>query len=351
MSRNRRKSIELLFDIIKLNFDLSSDSTLPDDFYRSRWIKGGNDEESWLSYSLFKSKVEITHEIKFAIVEYKSNLYFVATGYENPDKLPSGINYCQINSGLFVAVVTELELPVKSNISNLFLEQNILPQNESDPLYEGHDMSVLLNIFPNIYVGEITAQYIGDRTNIQQVLCSYLTDNKKYINLPFSQNTLDKLNELVSQNSKILSYDSIVRSLLSSHFKFSFLDLYRCLEMLYQIIYVDDAHKKLLLTIDKTDFLLAIDNKLSWRPNERNALNKLFAETPPEYRDEINNIIKNISGKKNNFSEWLYDLRCSIVHLKSAQNDFKLNNQQWDKLIFGIAHLTIHWYQKYQTFN
>lgn len=351
MSRNRTKSIELLFDIIKIKFDLSSYSHLPSDFYNARWIQGKKIEEDWLTFAVFKSTIEISHEIRFAIIEYDTKLFLIATGLEDPDKLPTGITYSPINSGLFTAIVSELELPIKSSVTNLYLEQNILSQNNSDPLYKGHDMVDLLPIFPNIFVCEITPQFIGDNSNIHQIVCSYLANNKKFIGLPFSENTLDKLNELVLLNSKILNYDNIIQSLLSSHFKFSFLDLYRCLEMLYQIIYIDDTHTKLALAIDKTDFLLAIDDKLNWRPNERNALKKLFAETPEPYRNEVNNTIKKISQKKNELSDWLYDLRCSIVHLKSSHKNFELKPQEWDKLIFGIGHLTTYWYQKYQTFN
>jgi hypothetical protein len=351
MSRNRTKAIEILFDIIKIKFDLSSFSHLPNDFYNGRWIQGKELEEDWLSYAVFKSTIEISHELRFALIEYDSKLFIIATGLESPDKLPNGIAYFPINSGVFTAIVSELELPVKSSVTNLYLEQNILSQNNSDPLYEGHDMVDLLPIFPNIFIGEITPQFIGDNTNIHQIVCSYLANNKKFVPLPFSEATLDKLNDLVLLNSKILNYDSIIQSLLSSHFKFSFLDLYRCLEMLYQIIYIDDTHKKLALTIDKTDFLLAIDDKLNWRPSERNALKKLFAETPDPYRVEVENSIKKISQKKNELSDWLYDLRCSIVHLKSSHRNFELKPQEWDNLILGIGHLTIYWYQKYQSFN
>lgn len=351
MSRNRTTAIELLFDIIKIKFDLSSNALLPNDFFNARWIQGGQVEENWLTYSLFPAKIEISHEIRFAILEYDSKSFLIVTGLENPDRLPTGISYHPINSGLFTAIVSELELPVKNSITNLYLEQNVLSQNNSDPLYKGHEMSDLLPVFPNIFVVEITPQFIGDSSNIHQIVCSYLASNKKYVPLPFSDDTLDKLNELVLLNSKTLNYDRIIQSLLSSHFKFSFLDLYRCLEMLYQIIYIDDTHRKLALAINKTDFLLAIDEKLNWRPNERNALKKLFAETPEPYRTELDNAIKKISGKKNELSDWLYDLRCSIVHLKSAHKKFELKPQEWDKLILGIGYLTTYWYQKYQTFN
>ena len=148
-----------------------------------------------------------------------------------------------------------------------------------------------------------------------------------------------------------MSYDSIVQALLSSHFKFAFLDLYRCIELLYQVIYIDDAHKKLSLTINRTEFLNAIDDKLGWKPNERNAIKKIFIETIDPYKNELQKSIKEIDNQISSFSDWLYDLRCSIVHLKSAQKKFELTHSQWDKLISGMTRLLFYWYQKYQTFD
>jgi hypothetical protein len=336
MNRNRNKAIELLFDIIKIRFDLSS-SVLPSDFYQSRWIQGKALEEDWLTHCDFKSALEIAHEKQFAILEYQNNLYFVATGLEDPDNIPIGVSYFPLNSGLFTAVVTELELPVKSSVTDLQLEQNILSQSTADSLYQGHDMIDLIPIFPNIFVGEITNQYVGDPHNLPQLVCSYIALNKKFVALPFSQSTLDKINDLVLLNSKILSYDNIIQCLLTSHFKYSFLDLYRCIEMLYQIIYVDDTHAKLALTIDKTDFLLAIDENLSWRPNERNALKKIFCQTPGIYMANLNQAIRAIDHQIKSYSDWLYDLRCNVVHLKSAQKKFNLKHHGSSEILVGFV--------------
>jgi len=351
MSRNRKKYIDLLFDIIKMRFDLSGSSVLPADFYEARWINGGELEEDWLSYCDIKSSIEISHEKRFAIIEFQTSLYFVATGLEDPDNLPTGVNYFPLNSGLFTAIITELELPIKTDITNLQIEQRILSQSKVDPLYAGHDMNDLLSFFPNLYISELTNQYIGDSNNLSQLICSYLSINKKFISLPFSEKSLNEINNLVLLNSKILNYDSIIQSLLSSHFKFSFLDMYRCIEMLYQIVFVDDTYQKLSLTINRTDFLLAIDNKLKWRPNERNSLMKIFKETPELYKVELYKAIKLIDKQISNQSDWLYDLRCSIVHLKSAQRNFNLKHQDWDNLILGLGQMSSYWYQKYQTFD
>jgi hypothetical protein len=351
MSRNIKKSTELIFDIIKLRFDLTS--ILPIEFNYPRWIYGDKLDEGWFADCKIPTTIEILRENRFGLIKYQNVNYFFSTGLEDPDILPNGLIPSVLNAGLFAAIVSDTELPIKTSVTNLQLEQSILSQNKNVPLYQGHDYNDLRKYFPNIYVAEITTQFIGDPNNLQQIICSYLALNKKFITLPFSDNTLHKINDLVLLNSSILSYDSIIQSMLSSTFKFAFLDMYRCIELLYQIIYVDDTYKNLSLTINRTIFLNAIDEKLNWKPNERNSLKKLFSETPEIHKREIVQTIKRISNVKqaDNCSDWLYDLRCSIVHLKSTQKVFNLTPVDWDKLLFGIGHLTTYWYDKYRTFN
>lgn len=351
MSRNINKAIEIVFDLVKLNFDLSTNSVLPQDFYNGRFIKGNTNDKRWISHSKIIKYVEFNREIKFAILELDSSYYFISIGLENPDFLPLGIIEFDVNAGLLTTIISELELSVNKGISNLFLEENILSQSTVDPLYEGHDKSDLARIFPNIYATKITSGFSGDPKSIYQLISFLITLNSKFIFLPFSQKTLDKIQELVASNSTILSYESITQALFSSHFKFAFLDLYRCIELLYQIIYLDETYNKLSLSIDKTHFLIAIENDLGWRPKERTSLMKIFNDTPSSFKFDINKAIKEAAPGVTNYGNWLYDLRCNIVHLKSIQKSFELKERDWEKIIFGTTQLLCYWYNRYPNFN
>ena len=349
MSRGILKATDNLFDIIKMNFDLSS--SLPKDFYNNRWIKGDALEKKWLSQCKIISHVEISIETRFVFVEFDSEFFFIVVGLESPDYIPSGVIVENLNAGIFTAIVSELELPVRKEISNLFLQQYILSQNDTDSLYQGHDLADLVKVFPNLFVMKITPSYGGDRTNIQQFICFYLTLNTKFVLLPFKKKTLDKIYELVAGNSKILSYESITQALFSSHFKFAFLDLYRCIELLYQLIHLDETYHKLSLTINRTDFLIAIENNLGWRPTERTSLIKICNETPDVYKIDLSKAVREINPQLQDYGNWIYDLRCNVVHLKSIQKKFDLKADNWEKLIYGVASLLCHWYNKYPNFD
>lgn len=349
--RSINDSIEILFDIVKMKFNLAEPSALPVNFFNQRYISGNPIETRWLSHSKIVSETALSQQAKFAIVEFDNAFYFVTIGLEDPDMLPLGLIEEEVNAGLFTMIVADFELPIKNGISNLYLEQNILSQSSGDTLYTGHDKDDLKKIFPNIYAMKITTGFSGDSKNIHQLISFLVTLNSKFVFLPFSKKTLDKIQELVASNSTILSYESITQALFSSHFKFAFLDLYRCIELLYQIIHLDETYAKLFLTIDKTDFLVAIENDLGWKPKERTSLIKIFNDTPSTHKVDINNAIRETAPGIQNYGNWLYDLRCNIVHLKSIQRKFELTDNNWERIIFGTSNMLCYWYNKYPNFN
>ena len=347
MSRKINDAIELVFDIVKLRF--VSNILLPQDFNAKRWISGDATDINWLAHCKILHCSQVSTEIFFVIVQYDNQNYFVAIGYEDPQVLPVGLTLSSLNAGLFTTMVSELELPLKGGVSDLQLIQNVLSQSDIDTAYKGHDFIELKKYFPNIVVAEITPQFGGDKDNLFQIVCMYLTANSFFLSLSFSSKTLDRITDLVLLNSDILDYESVFQALLSSQFKFAFLDVYRCIEMLYQIIYIEEAYSTLNLTISKMDFLSAIDSKLRWKPIERVTLEKIVSETPTNDKSNLINAVFSVErGKK--VSDWVYDLRCSIVHLKTTHIKFTINPTQWDKVIYGMIDLLIYWYRKYPTF-
>jgi len=343
---------EYVFDIIKLKFDLYNWSRLPRDFDTLRMINGTSYESRWLKQSVIKlcNVIEISDEVRFGVISFDSKDYFFSTGLEEPEDLLPGFVPLQINSGLFTAIVSDLELPVKKGISILQLEEHVLAQHVNVPLYVGHDFRDIALYFPHLCVFEITVEFPGLSINVYQITSAYLSKNAKFVTLPFSDDTLNHIYDLVMLNSKILSYESIVQTLVSSQFKFAFLDLYRCIEQLYQVIYVDEVHTNLGLNNMRADLLSSLDSDLKWKPQESGSLQKIFSETPENNKKELLNVIRSMIDEGRDYSAWLYKLRCSIVHLKSLHNNIHVTPNQWNKIICGLADVASYWYYKYQDF-
>lgn len=348
MNRNKIKANEIVFDLIRLCFDLSS--PIPD-IDTPRWIHTKKEHQDWLVHSKIVGILSLTTDTRFGILEFDSNTYFIATGLDDPDHFPDGFNPVEINSAAYTAIICEFELPVRSNITTLFLEDKILSQKMGFEKYDGHAFNEIVPLFPNVFMCEVTNDYIGDRSNLQQLVISYLTSNKKFLRLPYEKRTLDLINEISVLNSSILNYDSVIQMLLSSQFKFAFLDIYRSIELLYQLVYVNEVHTKLALSVNKTQLLQVLEVELNrWRPREREALEKIFYGTAVTDRQYLIKAIQKIDATVRSHHDWIYDLRNNIVHLKAQHTSMKLNDKQWDDIIYGIANLAKYWYTKFQTF-
>ena len=167
--------MEIVFDIIKLNFDLSSKSVLPADFYSKRFVDGNATDAQWLSHAKIIKHVAFNQSIKFAVIEFNSEFYFITIGLDDPDYLPTGIIEEKVNAGLLTLIISQFELPIKNGISNFYLEENIISQSVIDPLYKGHDKADLEKIFPNIYAMKITSGFGGDQKNIYQLIAFLIT--------------------------------------------------------------------------------------------------------------------------------------------------------------------------------
>lgn len=345
-----KDTMDIVFDIIKMHV-LPNVRPFPKDFDAARWVYGNKSDEEWLTRVVLKESIEISLDIRFSLWNYDNKNYFVISGLELPSKLPDGYEYEAINAGFFTAIIAELELPIKTGISKIYVDEHIMSQSKDEPTYVGHDFNDLAKVFPNIVATKITNRYSGLPGNLSQLASIYIAQNSQFIPLKFMDKTMGQILSLCYVNSSILNYDNILQALFSSNFKFAFLDLYRCVELLFQLVYVDETYEKLKLTIDKTIFLSALDNELSWKPVERNAIKKIFILTPDSSKKELINLIQKISGKKVEHSDWYYDLRCSIVHLKTIQKKFEIHKSQWNELIGETCQVLNYWYSRFPDFK
>lgn len=349
MSRNRNSAIELVFLLIKDRFDLTA--ITGEEFNKTRWVKGDEVASEWLTDCRLVDTYSFSAHRQFCTIEFGSKRYFAATGFGEPDTVPIGLESIEINPGLFVALVSELELPIPKAITPKILEEKILSQHVDSDQYSGHEVHELVTVFPDIFVAEVTKDFFGDPKNLIQLAAYYLATNRQLLSIPFKDSTLDEVVFLLSTNSNILNYENILQALLASQFKFAFLDLYRCIELLYQVIYISKTSSALGMPTQQFKVLSAIDETLGWRPVESVSLRKIFTETPKPLITSLGDAIRSYDGNVGDYSKWLYMLRNNIVHLKPTHQSVYLKDSQWEPIICGLVRILKFWYQKYNRFD
>ncbi|MFB0499557.1 hypothetical protein ABID99_005794 [Mucilaginibacter sp. OAE612] len=347
MSRNAKSTMELVFDTIKLHAQ-PNPLPYPKEWNYDRWVYGDMTEFAWLTTTKLYKSVDLSFDIKLSLFDFDQKRYFVTTGLSEPEIEPKGFVNIGMNAGLFTLVVSEFELSVVKDITANYIDNYILSQSLENKPYKGHDYTDLVRLFPTINAFELTADFPGDSNNIAQIAAIFVSSNAQYSRLSFSKAALKQLSALSYVNSEVLIYDNILQALFSSNFKFAFLDLYRCVEMLFQLIYIDDMHAALPAGVSKIDLLNAVDDALGWKPIERQSVSKIFEKTPPTELTALIGIIKKVSGKTADHSGWYYDLRCQIVHLKTKQKTIEIDNTTWNQLIEGSCQLLCYWYNHFQ---
>ncbi|WP_310485618.1 hypothetical protein [Chamaesiphon sp. VAR_48_metabat_403] len=178
----------------------------------------------------------------------------------------------------------------------------------------------------------------------------YILKNRQLISLHFSSNTLDKFEKVFFEGSTTIPYENLLLSLVSIAWKYSFLDIYRCIERLFCISALEEFHRKLSITDSILQFSTDIEDFIDWRPKEDKSLNKIIERSPEEATNLLREIKTFINGEsEGNHGDLIYKIRNSIVYFRGANEAVysSLNDLHWDKLINSSLLIVEHWYDKY----
>ncbi len=356
MSRNINKSNEIIFENIKLAYYCSDAYQEDESLNKKRYISGSKAERDWLEHFHIEldNYIHFWNDNYFLFGSYKNKKYLVTIGLDDILTLPNGITDISINAGQFLAVIADIGLMIRKEYPPLRLANNILSQHLDSEGYKGHDFTELLPLFPAINIFFIDEKiYAGDIKSLDQLSCFILIQNKDILRLPYNDETLNSFKQLCYQNFSYIKYENLFQALTATSFKFAFLDIYRSIEMLYQLYYIIDIENE-IQGIDREKLLKAIDTSLNWRPNERNTfikiLNSIHVTNRAYITKKLPGVIKRTTGnsvvKNDALWNWIYDLRCSIVHLKTYHHQFKISNKDWDIIIHGLLDVITAAYRK-----
>lgn len=346
MSRNIDKSNEIIFENIKLAYYCSTAYQEDESFNKKRYIDGNPLEADWLKYFHIEldNYIHFWNDGYFLFGNYKNDKYLVTIGIDDISILPNGIIETAINAGQFLAIIADLGLMVRKEYPPFRIANDILSQHVDSEGYQGHDFKELVPLFPTLKVFFIDESiYAGVIDSLEQLSCVVLIQNKDTLRLPYNDETLNSFKQLCCQNYAYIKYENLFQALTATSFKFAFLDIYRSIEMLYQLHYIIEIEDE-IQGIDREKLLKAIDTSLNWRPNERNTFIKILNSIHITDREHITKklpgVIKRTTGnsvvKNEALWNWIYDLRCNIVHLKTYHQQFKISNKDWDIIIHGL---------------
>lgn len=226
----------------------------------------------------------ILNNVKIGRFSYDSDDYLLITQIDPNDPMTktvsghlgaTGIIEQEINAGLFLFLVTDAKLQRISPLSLAVLEQNIFfDQYDSD--YQGHDFSDLMKFIENFTVFKIEANsaFSGrDYTETGYFICSQFD---KFIRLPIQPLVNDYL--AILQEQSAIQKENVFLSLTATHYKHAFIELYRCIEVLYVLPRSIKLKAKLAYTKPAYELASYCVNELGWRKQEEDSLCRILKD-------------------------------------------------------------------------
>ncbi len=264
MSRNMIDANKYIFNELA-DFVEASQIDIVIDIQKKRCIETNDEDKKWLKkLEIINDKYHILPNFQTASFQYRGNDYFVAIGlqkYLETNQEEEVIQLLELNAGIITALLFELEISVDKKVDPYkIIEENFYPSEDEIIRY---NFSKVKYFFEPICVYKIpeNSPFLSlDNINITRISGFYIIKNSQLVSLKFSSNTLDEFEKLFFEGSKNIPYENLLLSLVSVSWKYSFLDIYRCIERLFPISALEDLHKKLNIKYSLLNFANDIES-------------------------------------------------------------------------------------------
>ena len=323
MNRNMINATQQVVDKLKVaaGNGFIGDYTIDGDKETQKWLIELEIKDLSNELKIKDNKIRLFPSLYAAWGVYKSESYLILINHDKKFRIPKYLEETSINSGAWVAIIQELDLPLKNNFNEeakeiLGADWEIIPKNGFKKIKFDTNIgagSSLIDLFFDISLYKIKSKFT-QTGQLHQLIGSVLVKGASYRLLPYSNTVVRQFEDIFENGNKYIPFDNILASYVASDFKFAYLDLYRCIEKLESLYFLSDLYKKLSLkNTSLLDFCKSIDDSIGlYRlDSHTNLLKKL-----------LGSIEKNNKTFKDNSRKFLY-LIFLTMKLPVSVNRFK----------------------------
>lgn len=324
-------------------------------------IETDADEKRWLQELRVLNQQQILPSFRTASFKFDNDIYFVVVGWNRHIEDEDCIQIIELNAGIVTALLFELRVPIRPQTSPLEIIDKIF--YESEERVVKHNFELVANFFDPITIYKVQSDSPfkvqsdspsteedeeENKVDIVRLSGYYTIRNRQAISLNFSEQTLKNFEKLFTEGSGNIPSENILFSLVSVYWKYSFLDIYRCIERLFCLAALEQFHQSLSISSSLLRFSIDLENHIGWKPKEIEALKILVQNCPEAALEDLREIKSQIDGSTGNeCGDIVYRIRNSIVHFRPATEQFQLTDIHWDKLINSSLLVVQHLYQQY----
>lgn len=310
-------------------------------------VELSRDERNWLT----KSKIYANNDARigldkyFVLLSYGGEYIFCSIGFDEfHENYADHVEQIEANAGIFMLIVNELGIkPLKAIDSVLNAENEVFLPVDDDKIY---NISTFYQFYPKItfFKPLKNSSLINsgdDDVSHLKLSIFLLTCSKNVIELDFSEDFYNKLIEFCNLNNPLIPWGRIFRAITERRYENAFLEIYRCIEILYPLARIKELKKALETEKKHLDISSVIESTLGWRPQEEKALEDIFEKI----EDDVKNKISLSHRDGGNPHKLFYKVRNNCVHLRPLQKTHGfLDGINWNLFMNGSLDIIFNIY-------
>lgn len=285
-------------------------------------------------------------EIVFALLSCSGEYYFMYTGLDKA--FPKG-DVEAVDNMVELSLYLIAEGPsCKIDVTKEQLEDKVF----TDGNVESVEWDTTVGLFFPVIQTHVIKVPLGTTESEREFFLKTMATNALCINsqalvLSFNPQTIQCFIDVAQCGNSEIPIDNVLRSLGSNYWKFCYIDIYRCIERLLLIGWVQKYHQDAILkTLSPNDLYNCMEVTLKVQHHEWENIEYLFTMLPVSLTSMLDPL-----RNGENYHKYIYELRNKLVHYQKDEKEINaIKESDWNILIQFMLKATIELYQQLNTY-
>ena len=368
--RDRRKMSQEIFS--RLIAVAQADGVVVLNEGSARWVKRKSDEDARIM-----AGAKLTDTLKFGKsrkvlhATHEGRSYLMCVGLPDEFSIPevAGLEMELTPAFFGIAVVS---MNIKITASAYQIKNYVETEHIDVDGYDGHDLSAIAGLFQRVRVFELSRDYEASR-DVHRIMGVIQTFDRDSLSLPFSSSTLECFRDVFEEVGDVLPHHALLQGMLSLEPTDCYLQIYRCIEKLYFVPRVSRLIKEMKYKIEFSSICKMLDEHLSWRPREEEALRTLLStcseaslsnvliafgvvgigddleKNGQEDGGEEKENEKKLGKLAEKAAKCIYKLRNEIVHYGMSTRPVQKSSEEWSSIYSSLLAISRELYDQYSS--
>lgn len=296
---------------------------------KKRYIRRQSDEDADLmARAEVLEALRATRSLSCCLIEHDGSRYCIVSGIPEIFETPDFLTATDISPGLFqVAWIASRIPPIAKDLE---IKEAIDYQFENDG-FEGINLDEILTLFPKYFAFRFDSEIDG--YSAARILAIFLVMNYEEYAVDFSEDLLSAFRNIFEEGDDTVPFGVLLQALLSFSWGDMYLHIYRCLENLFSSGPLSKLEEAITFSVPRFQLAKALEDNLSWRPNEQAALEHLLGELSDSELAKLGSSLSCSKGASvQEVAKAVYRLRNAQAHYRPALYDASYTNDEWQQI-------------------